>query len=131
MKLKFVYGIFPCLLTITDEMAENRGGYTKWPFVFIRPKYEKDEGLLQHELTHIKQAYRRLIIFHSLLYQMSDWYKLRCEVEAYKVQLKYVPYSTCFEPYVFEEWVKLFAGFISTIYKLNISQEKAERLLRQ
>ena len=85
--LKFVYGIFPAFVFYTDNLAEWQGGCANGPVVRIRTKYKDvDTGILQHELTHVKQFYR-MLGFHGLLYLLFDTYRYRSEIEAYRVQL--------------------------------------------
>lgn len=52
MRLLWI-GVAPALVRLTDEMPEDVGGYARGPLVGIRPRYEADEGLLRHELTHV------------------------------------------------------------------------------
>ena len=93
MKIKFVYGIFPALVFYTDKIKEGFGGVTNGPIVRIRKKYENtDEGLLQHELTHVKQWYRTLMT-HPIWYGLSQSYRLNAEIEAYKKQASYYRYD--------------------------------------
>ncbi len=122
MKLKFVYKILPAIVILTDRVPAGSVGCANAMIVRIRPKYEGDEGLLQHELTHVKQAYRLLILFHSLLYLLDDSYRLHAEVEAYRKQLEYSPDKVTD--------TARFAGFISEKYDLDISREMAAVLLR-
>ena len=125
MKLKFVYGFLPAIVFYTDKLIPKRfGAYTIGPIVLIRPKYKDNEGLLQHELTHVKQMYRTLLL-HGLFYLLSKGYRLRAEVEAYRVQLQYPPASE--SPHKYR---KKFAKFIATKYGLSISEKEAEELLR-
>lgn len=56
--LKFVYGIIPVPVTWTDDMADNTAGYARGPVVRLRPRYEHDRGLLEHELEHVRQFWR-------------------------------------------------------------------------
>lgn len=77
------------LIFYTDSLPVEMGGRTVACVVRIRPKYRDDEGLLHHELTHVAQWWSMLGIFHSLLYRFCAWYRLDCEVEAYKVQMRH------------------------------------------
>lgn len=87
--IKFVYKIFPAIVIYNDKLVPNGfGGYTRLFAIFLKNKYKTDEGLLQHELTHVKQFYR-IPLLHSYLYMFSKKYRLKCEIEAYKVQLSY------------------------------------------
>lgn len=125
MKIYWLYKIFPAFVFAADwAVSANAGATTYGPFVFIRPSRtfpgiskEEAEGLREHELTHCKQFYRTFGL-NLILYEFSKW-KLKYEVEAYKVQLKYVPQD-----------IDSFAFFISTRYRLNITKEEALLLLK-
>lgn len=88
MKIKFVYKILPVLVLYTDNLDPKWGGYCYGPFIKIRNKYKDDIGLLEHELTHSKQVYRTIFL-HGLFYKFSETYRVKSEVEAYKVQASY------------------------------------------
>jgi len=122
MKIIFVYKILPATVIYTDRLPEGFGGVSNAMIVRIRPKFEGDEGLLQHELTHVKQTYRLLILFASLLYLLDDDYRLHAEVEAYRKQLEYSKDK--------DADTDLFAWFISTKYDLNVSKEAAAVFLK-
>lgn len=101
--------------------------YTNWfipawaargPFIFIRPAYKDDAGLLAHEKVHVKQWLRTLGL-HGLLYLMSDKYKLAAEVEAYKAQATSYP----------DDRRPQLAAHLAAHYDLDITQHEAlERL---
>ena len=102
----------------TDKfIPATAAGATRLMFIFIRPKYKDDVGLLQHELKHVEQLYRNPL--HSYFYLLSKSYRLKCEVEAYKEQLKHYA----------NDRTDLFAEFIAKYYNLNITQEEAKQLL--
>lgn len=73
----------------TDNMAAWKGGYAAGPLIVLRPKYRNDEGIYQHELTHVKQGVALLFIGHALLYLFYKPYRLWAEVQAYKKQTQY------------------------------------------
>ena len=114
--VKTVFGILPAFVNYSDKgMAEWQGGYAKGPYIQLREKYRTDEGILQHELTHVKQFYSTILIgllialvcyligfefiaslmiggsfgIHAFLYLFVQKYRLWCEVSAYRVQNKY------------------------------------------
>ena len=112
-------------------MPEGTGGYAKAWFIRIRPKYRDndDTGILVHEETHVWQFWTGGLIIHMLRYTWSKSYRLKCEVEAYKEQLKWYPANTELERYR-----DMYAGFISDPdpvkgYGLTITKEEALRLL--
>ena len=66
---------------------EGSNGCANACFVRIRKGYENDLGLLEHEKVHVRQFWRTLGL-HSILYLISKRYRLKAEVEAYKVQIE-------------------------------------------
>lgn len=112
--------MFYTLFITNDNIPEGSAGCAKAWFIYIRPEYKDDIGLLEHEKVHTKQFWRTLG-FHSLLYLCFKSYKLRAEVEAYKTQLNYAEDK--------EASRQKFAAFISTKYGLDISEAEALKLL--
>jgi hypothetical protein len=101
----------------TDRLIPDRfAGTTFGPFVFIRPNYKNDAGLLNHELTHVKQFWKNPLMV--LLYQFSKTYRLRYEAEAYKTQLEYAPGR-----------LDLFAGYLVNNYNLQITLDQARQAI--
>lgn len=102
------------VVTYTDRLpAFVHGGITLWRFVFIRTKYQGDDGLLQHELTHIRQGSR------MWLYPFPK-YRLQLELEAYREQLKYCRTSVA---------AGIFADYLANDYWLSITTEQAKAAL--
>jgi hypothetical protein len=134
----------PALIRYTDDMPQWVGGYAKWFYIAIRPKYKDDKGIHAHELEHVKQWWITTILaaviigaicyrtgysyaymgfsvsVFQILYSVIPWFKLMCEVECYKEQMKH--YS--------DDRAPLFAKFISEKYNLNVTQQHALNLLR-
>lgn len=98
-------------------IPERAAGCARGPLIFIRPEYKNDIGLLKHEKVHVKQWYRTIGL-HSFLYLLSEKYRLKSEVEAYKKQLEYSPREA-----------DLYALFISNNYNINIEKDEAKKLL--
>ena len=98
----------------TDSFIPARfGGTTYGIFVFIRPKYKNDIGMLKHELTHVKQFWRNPLF--GLWYYFSKTSRLKYEAEAYKAQLVCYPDSR----------KKLFAQYLVNNYSLGITYDQA------
>lgn len=105
------------MIFYTDRFVpEKAAGCARGPFIFIRPKYKDDIGLLEHEKVHVRQWYRTFGL-HSFLYLFSEKYRLKSEVEAYRKQLEY------------SDDIDLFAKYISEDYNINISIDEAKKLL--
>ena len=101
-------------------VPQGSAGATRGPVVFIRPSKKDDGGLYRHELVHVRQSLAGLLVVHALLYALVPRYRLWCEVQAYREQLKYSPGREA-----------LFARFIAEKYRLNITAEAAEEMLRK
>jgi len=127
----------------TDNLPANVGGRATGPIVRIKPQYQDDRGIHEHENVHVAQWYTGLligcvaaglmyfnqidgwplaIIFGAMLHPLattSKDYTLWKEVKAYREQAKHYPADRRLE----------FAGYIATQYGLNISTEDAYKLL--
>ena len=121
MKTFWPYKYLPAFVFVTNFFVmPNAGSTTYGPFIFLRPRCtfpniskEEAEGLVAHELVHTKQSYRTCFI-NGILYLCSKKWRLKYEVEAYCEQLKYVPQD-----------LEIFAGYLATRYRLNITKEEA------
>lgn len=94
-------------------VPSNFGATTYGPFIIICPKYKGDEGLLRHELEHVKQFWHNPLF--GLWYKFSKKSRLKYEAEAYKEQLKYYPVDK----------TVVFAGYLVDKYNLGITLEEA------
>lgn len=83
-----------------------------------RPKYKDDIGLLNHELKHYEQ-WKKLNIIHILLYKYSDKYRYKCEIEAYKEQVKQYNYKTIDDA----KWI---VDALIGKYNLGVSEESKQ-----
>lgn len=124
----------------TDDIPEGFGGVSYGPYIKIRPKYKDDSGIHAHEQVHAKQWWAWFLAgavvayflwplgeflwyyallagvgMHFALYKFVHAYRLWSEVQAYKLQACYYA----------DDRRLLFAKFISTKYRLNISLEQA------
>lgn len=100
-------------------IGKDNAGCARGPFVFIRPQYSDDIGLLAHELVHVKQFWKNPI-FHGWMYLLSKAYRFKSEVEAYKAQNIHYP----------DDRSAGFAKLISKYYNLDVSEETALAALR-
>jgi hypothetical protein len=106
------------MIFYTTHFLNGFAGYTYGPVILIDPAYKDDLGLLAHEQTHVKQFWRTFGL-HPILYRFSESYRLKSEVEAFRVQLKHSPGREA-----------LFAKYISEKYDLDITQAEALELLK-
>lgn len=121
--VKFVYRVLPAFVFYADWIVPKKyDALTVFNVVFIRPSHRNDEGLLHHELTHVKQIYRTFPLF-PLRYNLSKKYRLNAELEAYKVQLSYEKDK--------EQALRKIADVLATGYGLGITREEAYKLLKQ
>lgn len=136
----------PALVFMVDSLPPDTGGCANGPVVRLLKKYENDEGILKHELEHVKQfwfltiavcliilavtTFLRLPIYyaalgistHGLLYLFVKPYRYWAELKAYAVQLVYSKDK--------EKDTELFGGFIATAYKLNKTKEECTVALK-
>jgi hypothetical protein len=105
------------LVFYVDTLPQGFGGMAHGPIILILERLRGDEGISQHELTHVKQWLFTLGLL-PLLY-LTPRFKLWCEVRAYRKQLQYYADDRSWQ----------FAGFIATKYGLDITQEQAHKLL--
>jgi len=120
MKIKFVYGIFPAFIFYTDSIKKFKAGVAYFMFIKIKKKYQYDVGLLNHEILHVKQLYKLLIIFHVILYRFNERYRYKCELEAYRVQLNSYDDSQIDRI----KTIDLFAKAIMSKYNLDVSEDE-------
>jgi hypothetical protein len=130
------------LIFYTDKI--KHAGEVRGPVVFIRPQYREDKGLHAHELVHVRQwlvatalavvglyavgvgldlgaiLCPAAVAAHGVLYNVSDDYRLYCEVEAYAEQAEHYP----------DDRVDLFGKFVAEDYNLDISAAEAAELIR-
>lgn len=101
-------------------VRKGMGGIVFGPFIFIRPKYRNDVGLLEHEKVHVWQFWRTWGMY-LILYNLSKTWRLWWEVEGYKEQMKHSVVDRSY----------LYANFIALKYRIPVSVEEARRLLNQ
>lgn len=110
----------PYKIFYTDKFIPARfAGMTIGPFIFIRPSYAHDEGLLAHEKVHVSQFWHNP--FFGLAYQFSKKKRLQYESEAYREQLLFYQ----------EDMTNTFARHLATKYSLDITEEEAKKHLKR
>ncbi len=123
--IQWVYKILPAVIFYVDDVGTwntgTKGGRNIGPLIWLRTDKRDDRGLLAHELTHARQAWR-MPLLHDVLYALSPRYRLQCEVAAYRVQLGYTDNPLA---------VYRFAEFIAGNYGLDVSQGEALKLLTE
>ena len=110
-------------LKYTDDVPEGTGGYARYWFIRLRPKYKDDLGILRHEEEHVRQFYVTLGL-HGIMYRFLKKYRLWREVQAYYIQLCNPPADQQ------EKYRWLYASYISEDYGLSITIPDAYELLR-
>jgi len=120
MKIRLIWKFIPIVIFISNWMPKKFSGYHVGTTVIIRPDYADDEGLIQHELTHVKQNIRTLGISGIRQYFDKN-HKLNRECEAYAVQLQYVP-----QPQQ-DVMKKRFVNYIYSKYDLGMSKNYIRR----
>ena len=146
MQIRYVFLICPLLIFFVENLNEPwKAGEARGPFIRIKKTKIDDHGLIAHEMTHVRQWYAVLILMlvaaliarsldfpnwslivafalaaHSVFYNILPVYRLWTEIQAYRTQARY---------YADDRYV-VFAKFLSTHYRLNITPDAALDLLR-
>lgn len=84
------------------------------PFIFIKPEFKGDKGLLEHEKVHRRQFFRTFGL-HSLLYLFVEDYRLHAEVEAFREQARHYP----------DDRIPRFAQLLASNYRIDITEDEA------
>ena len=120
MKIRLIWKFIPIVIFISNWMPKRFSGYHLGATVIIRPEYADDEGLIQHELTHVKQNIRTLGL--SGIRQIWDKnHKLNRECEAYAVQLTHVNKKD------YEVLKTRFVNYMYSKYNLGMSKNFIRR----
>ncbi|CAG8864061.1 hypothetical protein [Pseudomonas fluorescens] len=134
------------ILKYSDDLPEGFGATTQGPFVKVRPKYQDDVGLIEHEKTHVRQWYALmglgLVIIgalmvlawpafwpagavapflHPLLYKFVRPYRRWCEVGAYRKQVEVGGYVS----------TEFAVTALAEKYDLDLDPRKASELLTE
>ena len=112
-------------LEYSDSLPDWVGGKCYYPIIplvgkcriVIRTKYKDDKGLLAHEVCHYKQYKRNL--FHTALYALYKPYRYKCELEAYKEQIREYEYTNIGQC----GWI---VNALEKKYNLGITREQIE-----
>ena len=90
--------------------------------IYVLEEHKNDRGLIEHERVHIQQK-RKDPLNHARRYERDQDYRLQCEIEAYREQIKWYPKNE-------KENLKVrFAWYLSEWYDLRITQDEAYELL--
>ena len=120
MKIRLIWNFIPILIFISNWMPKRFSGYHVGTLVLIRPDYKDDEGLIQHELIHVKQNIRTLG-WSGIKQIWNKNHKLNRECEAYAEQLKYVPANQ------YKTVSTRFVNFMYTKYNLGMRKNFIRR----
>lgn len=141
--------MFLTITIYTDRLPADVGGCANGPVVRIRPRYRDDAGIHAHEAEHVRQWYMGVLIgvlaaltissipsqwsawwplaliagcaLHPLAYLLLPRYRLWAEVRAYREQLRHYP----------DDRSRLFAGFLASKYRLEITPGEALEALKR
>jgi len=115
--MKFAYYL-PVFVAYTDDLPDIAGGMALYRFLWgkikIRPKYVNDQGILKHELQHLK-IYARAPVVNWIRSRLSKKVQYQFELECYRVQLRYSPWD-----------IDTFAFFLANKYGFNVTEQQAK-----
>lgn len=114
------------VIIYTDNLPDGVGGRANGPVVRIRPKYERDFGMLAHELEHVWQWWLTLGL-HPILYALIKPYRKWAEASAYAQQTHHQRTDGSYMSV--QEAAERLAR---PMYRLGMTQDQAEQaILRQ
>lgn len=130
---KFEFNAWPPALIIYQSDVPRLTGVAKGPVVYMKTAKSENPALLAHELEHVRQWWR-LPIIHNILMLVSSKYKLRSEIQAYRIQIEKRVESHNLTlaadiEYYRTEYAKRYAGFLDEKYDIPVSYEQALNLL--
>ena len=108
------------MLIKTNLLPAGVGAMTLGPFILIRPNEVDNLCMIEHEKTHQARQYKFLIIPWFIMYILSSSFRLKEEVLGYKTQISCGGIT-----------VEQAAWYLTHLYRLNITQEEAEKLLTE
>lgn len=113
------------------HVDKDKAGKAIACFIFIKPEYKDDIGLLIHEQTHVKQFWRKP--FTHCYKLLKQEYMLECELEAYANQIEYyVIHDGANQQYLVEYFAnKIFEGYGLSGYSVVYISLRLIRLLRR
>lgn len=115
----------PALLIAAAWLPQGISGIALGPLVLLRRSQFDDHALRAHELVHVRQFYRTLGLFPAL-YLSWPGYRLKSEVEAYRVQILLQTSEAARQ-----RLTERAAALLATRYGLRISTARARRALRR
>ncbi len=130
----------------TDDIPVGFGGQAKGPFIRIAHRYLYDQGLLEHEKTHVRQWWGWFLgvtllalaaalllapgiglpflgwapFMHQVIYRCCRPYRQWAEVRAYRIQLRTGHYASA----------EFAVDALAFKYRLRLTKAKARALLR-
>lgn len=114
----------PAIIWYTDRIKGDWSASSNSFVVRIRPRFRHDDGLLRHELEHVRQWWM-LPMLHSVLYMLVPRYRLWAEVRAYQTQLRAWPAKDDYYRYLDH-----FSEMLANRYRLRISVDEVRGRLR-
>jgi hypothetical protein len=120
MKILYAFGWLPAPVFYLESLG-GWGGLAVGPIIFITEKYRDDQGLHLHELEHVEQAWRGLLVVHGLRYRFQRSYRLRAEVAAYRRQIAAKPQAS----------IDYAVRALAHKYDLRITEGEARRYLQE
>jgi hypothetical protein len=124
-KFFFVWNFIPVPLIRCSFLPKNILGVCLGPLVLLQPSVYEDRGTIEHELTHVKQFYKRAGVIHFLLYVLSAKYRLASEVEAYSNEFQWI--SRTEQP----SFIESSALALSSCYRLKLQAHECRKKIEE
>lgn len=121
VEVYYVYGVLPAFVWYTDSGLNDEQEAAEQGILILMRKYllyhNDKQMILDHELVHVRQAYRTLFI-SCFATHFSEKYLAKIEAESYALGIDN------------EENVIIFRSLIKEFYTPNVPEEEIEQYLR-
>jgi hypothetical protein len=118
-----LWKVLPVPVLAVERMPGRLIGLSMGVFVIIRSDFAADRPTVIHELEHCKQFWRGGAIVHMARYYLSQAYRLRVEVEAFRAEI-----AAC-EPHCAVARLDEAARALSSGYRIDRDTEACLALL--
>jgi hypothetical protein len=89
-------------LKYTENIPGEVEAETRCWWIHMRPSCEGDVGQLEHEKVHVAQFWRNPL--RPFLLLLSKSYVLKTELEGYRKQMEYPPWSNSKHGYILDDF---------------------------
>lgn len=122
MAMLFAFGWVPVPVFYVPWLPFKAGGIGLLVCILLLERHRADAALHEHELEHVEQAWRGLLVIHGVLYLVWPPYRLWAEVCAYRRQIARMGPGAS---------IDFAVKLLTTRYRLRLTEAEARRYLTE